>query len=92
MTAAFAQSSSASSNAPATASAPVTTGTMPAQAGALAEGVTAAIPPSKNGAAGSGMVRADSPDSAEAQLKNPTGAEPGTGSGMGKVSGTAAGN
>ena len=53
---------------------------------------TDVIPPAKNGPAGTGMVRKASPDSAKAQLANPTGAQPGAGSGMGKVSGTAAGN
>jgi hypothetical protein len=50
------------------------------------------VPPTKNGPANTGMVRGISPDSPGAQLQNPTGAQPGTGSGMGKVSGTAAGN
>lgn len=53
---------------------------------------TAVIPPTKNSGTKTGMVRKVSPDSASAQLANPTGAQPGTGSGMGKVSGTAAGN
>ena len=53
---------------------------------------TAVIPPTKNSGTKSGMVRKVSPDSPSAQLANPTGGQPGTGSGMGKVSGTAAGN
>ena len=67
----------------------------PAKGGnAMAAGTSSAnlIPPAKNGPAGTGMVRKDSPDSAKAQLANPAGAQPGSGSGMGKVSGTAAGN
>ena len=77
MTAAFAQSTSQA-----------TTGT--SVSGGTSS--TAVIPPTKNGGTKSGMVRKVSPDSAGAQVANPTGAEPGTGSGMGKVSGTAAGN
>jgi hypothetical protein len=52
----------------------------------------AVVPPSTNGAGNSGTVRQVSPDSPSAQTQNPPGAQPGTGSGMGKVSGTAAGN
>ena len=50
------------------------------------------VPPTKNSGVRTGMVRKISPDSPSAQLANPTGAQPGTGSGMGKVSGTSAGN
>lgn len=50
------------------------------------------IPPSQNGTGTNSMVRSGSPDSAAAQQQNPAGGQPGTGSGMGKVSGTAAGN
>jgi hypothetical protein len=94
MTAAFAQStvgSSAGTQAPPTAGAPARAGDTAGQAVAGAPS-TAVVPPAKNGAASAGMVRSASPDSATAQLQNPTGAQPGTGSGMGKVSGTAAGN
>jgi hypothetical protein len=93
VTAAFAQSSSAASNAPATTSVPAPTGQTSGQVGAVAGASPAAVvPPAKNGPADTGMVRKVSPDSPSAQLQNPTGAQPGTGSGMGKVSGTAAGN
>jgi hypothetical protein len=93
VTAAFAQSSSASSNAAPTTSTPAQTGATSGQVGAVSSGTPASVmPPAKNGAADTGTVRQASPDSASAQLKNPTGAQPGTGSGMGKVSGTAAGN
>ena len=64
----------------------------PAAGGSGGMSSTDVIPPAKNGPAGTGMVRKASPDSAKAQLANPTGAQPGAGSGMGKVSGTAAGN
>ena len=87
MTAAFAQGASAGSQAPGPAAAPATP---VGQTGSV--GSTAMVPPAKNGPANTGMVRQDSPDSPSAQLQNPTGAQPGTGSGMGKVSGTAAGN
>ncbi len=86
VTAAFAQSA-AGSQAPATSANAMTT---PSGAGSTSSADV--IPPAKNSAAGTGMVRTDSPDSPSAQLANPTGAQPGTGSGMGKVSGTAAGN
>jgi hypothetical protein len=93
ITGAFAQSSSASSNAPATTAVPVHTSETAGQVGAVAgAGPAAVVPPAKNGTAGTGMVRQGSPDTATAQLQNPAGAQPGTGSGMGKVSGTAAGN
>ncbi len=84
MSAAFAQSA-AGSQAPASGSAT----TAPVVGGAS---LTADIPPAKNGPASTGVVRKVSPDSSSAQLANPAGAQPGTGSGMGKVSGTAAGN
>jgi hypothetical protein len=84
VTAAFAQST-AGSQAPATGSA------ITAPVAGSASSATA-TPPTKNGPAATGMVRKASPDSPSAQLANPTGAQPGTGSGMGKVSGTAAGN
>ena len=80
MTAAFAQSTTGSQ----------TTSTSGSVVGGTSS--TAVIPPTKNGGTRTGMVRKVSPDSASAQLANPTGAQPGTGSGMGKVSGTAAGN
>ncbi len=71
-----------------------TTSTATTTTGSVAGGTssTAVIPPTKNSGTKTGMVRKVSPDSAGAQLANPTGAQPGTGSGMGKVSGTAAGN
>ena len=47
------------------------------------------VPPAM---ARTGIVHTASPDSQGAQLQNPAGAQPGTGSGMGKASGTAAGN
>jgi hypothetical protein len=83
MTAAFAQSTTGSgTNAASTTSGPVVGSTSS----------TDVVPPAKDGPAATGTVRKVSPDSPGAQLQNPTGAEPGTGSGMGKVSGTAAGN
>ena len=88
VTAAFAQSNGGS-QAPSTTSVPASSTAAPVAGGTSSTNV---IPPAKNGPAGTGMVRKVSPDTAGAQLANPTGAEPGTGSGMGKVSGTAAGN
>jgi hypothetical protein len=84
--AAFAQSE-AGSQAPATSAYSTT---HPAVTpGTIGTNSTDFVPPTQNGA---GMVRKVSPDSPSAQLANPAGAEPGTGSGMGKVSGTSAGN
>ncbi len=77
VTGAFAQSTSASSNAAPTTSVPAQTGGTSAQAGAVTGGAPAEVAP---------------PSKTTAQLQNPPGAQPGTGSGMGKVSGTAAGN
>jgi hypothetical protein len=82
MTAAVAQTSGSQ--------APATTNSTGSMVGGTSS--TAVIPPAKNGPANTGMVRKVSPDSPSAQLANPAGAQPGTGSGMGKVSGTAAGN
>jgi hypothetical protein len=84
--AAFAQSE-AGSQSPGTSAQSTTH--QAATPGAVGASPTDIIPPTKNA---QGMVRTGSPDSPAAQLQNPTGAEPGTGSGMGKVSGTAAGN
>jgi hypothetical protein len=77
VTGAFAQSTSASSNAAPTTSVPAQTGGTSAKAGTVAGAAAADVVPSSK---------------TTAQLQNPTGAQPGTGSGMGKVSGTAAGN
>jgi hypothetical protein len=87
--AAFAQSEPAS-QAPAT-SAHATTHSA-TTSGVVGASSADVVPPAKNGPGDTAMVRKASPDSPSAQLQNPTGAEPGTGSGMGKVSGTAAGN
>ena len=84
MNAASAQST-AGSQAPANGSAT----TAPA-AGSASSATT--TPSAQSAAAGTGAVRKVSPDSPSAQLANPAGAQPGTGSGMGKASGTAAGN
>jgi hypothetical protein len=86
VTAALAQSDAGSQSPGTSAHATTNSGTGPAMSSLSSTDI---VPPTKTGA---GTVRTMSPGSPGAQLQNPAGAQPGTGSGMGKISGTAAGN
>ncbi|GAB2286244.1 hypothetical protein Dimus_020664 [Dionaea muscipula] len=80
---AFAQSSNAGSNAPPSSAVPVPQASQPAKSSVVTAGpASSVVPPTSATGAGNGG----------AQGTNPPGAQPGAGSGLGKTSGTAAGN
>ncbi|MCB8880908.1 hypothetical protein ACELLULO517_11740 [Acidisoma cellulosilytica] len=88
-TGALAQSATPGSNAPATVGVPAGSQSAKPSGTMMMSGPSSTMtPPSGQ----NDNVRKVSPDSMSAQTANPPGAQPGTGTGMGKTSGTAAGN